>query len=287
MHWPFLSPLLLVLLPAHALPEGSCSSGASTVATTPARTLLQVVRQQSQRPHVCIVARVCGPDTDCAPGPGSNPDLILRAFLSSMSAQSYPFWELHLINSRGGGEVFQDVVAALGDARLQNGPTSSELLGSNSWGYEATNFALDQLLQGIGTQAPCEYFLFTNADNLYGRFFLETGLPGMVEGRDLLGFNFVTRYPQKSASAPPLPPHMPMKDVGFQIGHIDLGSVLVSAEAIRETGARFGYEKISDWNFFEELLHRPNAKGHSVYGELQYFHQFLSTDASSSDERLG
>jgi len=233
--------------------------------------LISRLGQNPRQPHVCILARTCGPHSSCAP-PG-DPALTVQAFLASIVGQAYSSWELHLINGQGGGEVFQDVVAKLGDSRLSNGPSSPDTFSSNSWGYDATNYAIDKILDDTNANAPCEYFLFTNADNMYGRGFLETGLPGMLSGLDLLGFNFVSRYTQNNGM---IREHMPMVHAGFTQGHIDLGAALVSANAMKESGIRFSptHNEITDWKFFEAVLQRANGKGSTFYPELHYIHQF-------------
>lgn len=240
------------------------------------------------QPHVCIFARTCGPHAKCAPGSTEQESVaIVRAFLASISAQTYPAWQLHLLNGQGGGEVFQELVASFKDARIANGPSVHFPFVSNTWGYEATNFALDQILPN--PKAHCEYLLFTNADNLYGRYFLETGLPGMIKGHDLLGFNFVTRYVQPQLARA----HMPMVDPGFAPGKVDLGAVLVSAKAVMESSDRFdttqGFEgdlRMQDWKFFEKILQRPAGGGKVFYGELQYIHQLLQTSNSTNNSTM-
>lgn len=265
--------------------EPACSSDSSCVFPNANHTplaLLQVHQllhaSKTVQPHVCILARICGPESPCKPSPG-DPKMIVEAFAASISAQTYESWELHLLNGEGGGEVYREVVTSLGDARITNGPSSPTAFATNTWGYEATNKALSELLLPGKPQVPCEYFLFTNADNLYGRHFLETGQPGMVEGKDLLGFNFVTRYVQ----APELKPNLPMHDVGFTFGHVDLGSVLVSAKAVEASNARFDFSQGigQDWKFFENIIQRPGSTGTVFYGELQYIHQ-LQYNASLS-----
>jgi len=194
-------------------------------------------------------------------------------------AQTYTDWELHLLNAEGGGEVFEDILADLQDKRFSNGPSSPEGFSINSWGFEATNFALKQLLSGASTMTTCSYFLFTNADNLYGVTFLEAGLAGMQSGLDLLGFNFVTRYKQ----TPPMwdykvfrEEHAAMQDVAFKCGHMDLGAALVSAEAIQEADAQFRERfdwKLADCNFFSDIMLRKGSKGSKVYENLSFLHQ--------------
>jgi len=221
----------------------------------------------NRQPHVCILARTCGPHADCAPGPG-NPNNIVRSFLASIADQEYDSWELHLINGQGGGDVFSEVVDNLGDSRISNGPSSPEAFSSNTWGYEATNYAIEEMFRT--RKVPCEYFLFTNADNLYARAFLKTGLPGMRSGLDLLGSNFVTRYLQPTGHE-----HMPMLDAGFTKSHIDLGAVLVSAKPLKAANIRFKPENdiTTDWSFFETILKRSHGKSSDFYSELNFIHQ--------------
>jgi len=198
----------------------------------------------------------------------------VQAFLASVLAQEYDSWELHLINGQGGGEVFSEVIANLGDPRLINGPSSPKAFSSNTWGYEATNYAIEKMLHD---KVPCEYFLFTNADNLYARGFLKTGLPGMLSGLDLLGFNFVTRYLQATGHE-----HMPMLDAGFAMSHIDLGAVLVSAKPIKEANIRFNPDNniTTDWSFFEAILNLSNGRSATFYPEMHFIHQLLQVNRS-------
>jgi len=225
-----------------------------------------------REPHVCIVARTCGPHVACAPGPG-NPHNIVRAFLASIASQEYDSWELHLINGQGGGDVFQKVVDNIGDSRISNGPTSPEIFSSNTWGYEATNYAIEKMLD---YKVPCEYFLFTNADNLYARGFLKTGLAGMRAGLDLLGENFVTRYLQPTEHMLGKNyEHMPMLEAGFKMSHIDLGAVLVSAKPMKAGNIRFKPENniTTDWTFFETILNRSGGKSSTFSQEVHFIHQ--------------
>lgn len=279
----------LVLLLTKASSESSCRSDPSC-SPSAASALLQV-RQQRQsskeeQPHVCIVARICGPNSGCKPSPG-KPEMIVHAFLSSISAQTYTAWELHLINGAGGGEVYRDVVDSLNDPRIINGPSEPTAYTVNTWGYQATNLALGHLLDAAKPGRPCDYFVFTNADNLYGRHFLETGLPGMIEGKDLLGFNFVTRYGWTDGLIG-RKPHSPMLNVGWREGSIDLGAVIVSGNAIREIDARFDHSQgvLQDWKFFAAILARPGGKGTELYEQLQYIHQLQLSNASSTKKAV-
>lgn len=98
----------------------------------------------------------------------------------------------------------------------------------------------------------------------------------MAESRDLIGNNFVTRYVQGDPYRPETNRAMlPMKSPGFTQGHIDLGAVLVSAVALRESSIRFdpANGELSDWKLFESIMQRPGTKGSAFNEELQYIHQ--------------
>lgn len=248
--------------------------------------------------HVCIVARTCGALSErCAPGENVKRSIELtNAFLASILAQSFRDWELHMINAEGGSAVYEGLLQNLDDSRLVHGPNLPAAVTRNTFGYEATNHALNELLHGHDTQATCDYFLFTNADNLYSSMFLQFGLQSMVEGFDLIGFNFVTKYGQfletNNYSAPYVP-SMPMRNASFNLGHIDLGAVLVSGQAIQWANARFPTDtgsvsvwddldgvrmthdrlNISDWLFFDSILKRPGSRGRVMRHELPYIHQ--------------
>ena len=43
---------------------------------------------------------------------------------------------------------------------------------------------------------------------------------------------------------------------------MDLGAALVSATALKESGARFGASAAADWGLFKAIMERPGSKGH-------------------------
>jgi len=273
------------------LQTNSLNDGGDGIGTNP-HTLS--VLEHAESPHVCILARTCGPSSKCSPGETTASSVsVTDAFLASVRAQAYLSWELHVLNAEGGGEVFQDSVLGFKDPRLSNGPSSPTSFASNTYGYDATNYALERLLHGDNVQAPCDYFLFTNADNLYGKDFFKIELQSMQAGLDLIGFNFVTRYEQYDLDGSgKLVGHMPMQQASFALGRIDLGAVLVSAQAIQELGLRFPTEpgtfsvpdpvlgqivhdklKIADWLFFLSIMNRSGSKGQVMMHEVPFMHQ--------------
>jgi hypothetical protein len=230
---------------------------------------------QAAGPHVCILARTCGPKTSCAPGPSeSSSNDITAAFLASLHAQVYPSFEVHLINSQGGGEVYVNLVSTFNDSRIAYGPSSPKRLTSKIPELEASNYALELLLAGHGTQAPCTHYLFTKADTLYGKDFLQSCLIHLQTGFDLVGNNFVTRYAQKTETGE-LVENSPMQGAGFSEGRMDLGAVLVSAIAIQETGARFQTDGSVDsgWTYLKSILDRWGSRGHMMMSELPFIQE--------------
>jgi len=243
-------------------------------------------------PSVCIIAR-----TPHQLSPSASARVV--AFLASVAAQTYSTWELYLINPMGGESLFEKEVNLFNDVRMHSGPNNPIAYDRNSWGYEATNYALDYLLnQSIDSrieekqprkmfdsEQSCDYFLFTNADNLYHAEFLETLYPGMREHLDLLGVTFTSHHLRESQTeAKTKKKNLMMRDASFKRGFVDLGAVVASKEAILATGARFfdgGFNEQqfkkqqfdADWFFFDRLLQREHSRGHKYYEEVLFFHQ--------------
>merc|ERR1719343_307378 len=91
-------------------------------------TILPPLFPAGGSPHICIIAGIAAADTSLrsphyTKESTKNVTTVVRAFLASIQAQHYTNWELHLVNSKGGGEVFQDEIARLADLRMMNGPS--------------------------------------------------------------------------------------------------------------------------------------------------------------------
>lgn len=222
------------------------------------------VRKQFE-PWVCIVARAPFP-------PNAKAKAAVMAFLGSIYAQSHQNWDLYLISPMGGraNKSLEREIRSFSNTRMHLGPDSPVRFRSKN-GYEATNYALDFLLNrsnmklfpSMRPERACTYFLFTNADNLYHSAFFETLYPGMQQHLDLLRVGFVTLHARPSQ----------VHDARFNRGHVDLGAALVSEAAISSTGARFDTkDSAADWLFFDTLIQRAHGRV-KYYEEVLFFHQ--------------
>jgi len=85
----------------------------------------------------------------------------------------------------------------------------------------------------------CDYFLFTNADNLYVSVLFQDTLPFMQMCHDLVGFEFVSHYEWSTATGPIIAHPDGAKFVqvftDFQMGVVDLGAVLIRSEHLERS----------------------------------------------------
>jgi hypothetical protein len=144
-------------------------------------------------------------------------------------------------------------------AVLPEGMTPNEEL----FGYDVTQLVLDELLNS--RTIHCSSFLFTNGDNYYHpELLVQTGLdtkpstPAQKPGK-LVAFDFISHHLRPDPDGERNPNQRMITE--FKRRHIDLGSVFVEAEAIRNCkGAEFRdlgeYQEnfATDWHFFEALL---------------------------------
>jgi len=239
-------------------------------------TLSNKQTKRLDNPWLCIIARApFQPEAQYSKG--------VLAFLASIAAQSYDNWDLYLINPMGGDGGFEREVQFFSNSRMHLGPNDPGRSNKNTWGYRATNYALEFLLdetnmERVPSMRPkqtCDYFLFTNADNLYNAEFLETIHPGMRQRLDLLGVGVVTHHPRQSQTDNETKNNLVMQNAGFARAHVDLGAVTVSKAAILSAGARFSEEdKAADWLFFDGIMkNRSDGPGSNYYEEVLMFHQ--------------
>lgn len=134
------------------------------------------------------------------------------------------------------------------------------------------------------TQPLCDFFLFTNADNLYAQPFLSQLRVLMRKDEVLLGWDFISHH-----SWPPRSPGVCPEQGGdfvhmtsaYSVARVDLGVVAVKADVFREsTQMRFIIDKLREklpitdrdiWNadgmFFEKVLalRRPTMVSHRTW----------------------
>eukprot|EP00929_Paragymnodinium_shiwhaense_P053757 TRINITY_DN26931_c0_g1_i1.p1 TRINITY_DN26931_c0_g1~~TRINITY_DN26931_c0_g1_i1.p1 ORF type:complete len:667 (+),score=87.18 TRINITY_DN26931_c0_g1_i1:156-2156(+) len=227
-------------------------------------------------PHVCVIAaealQKARKPHAIAYKTTRNTSKCVKAFLASFDAQVYENWELHMVNALGGAEIFRKEVAIFDNPRISVGPSSKRPFSKSRLGvFDSFNVALEPLLE----QGGCDYFLFTVAHNLYSHYLLETILPAMIEGVDMIGFNFISHHCRPSADETgDCKRGLFMQNASFNFGYVDMGAAVFSAEAIRASGARFDsrfYE--ADWMFMARVLGRPGSRGTRWYEETLLLHQ--------------
>ena len=141
----------------------------------------------------------------------------------------------------------------------------------NDYGYIVTDFAMNDLLnQG------CQKLLVTNGDNVYSREFFKNILDAMNKGAQMVITRFVSRYNLSHE-------HLMHLQSAIQCGTfrfgpnqvffpkpkqlcIDLGAVVTSAQAIRDSGARF---------IISDILRDP-AEWSTHFHEFVFFSRNLS-----------
>lgn len=108
-----------------------------------------------------------------------------------------------------------------------------ELKENGTWGYVALDRALESLKRDATGAADSDYVMFCDGDRVYFPEMLETVVPEMGSGVDLIGLSFV-------CSARHAPPSgVRFKQCNFTQGTLDLGSVLFRLGAIRSSGLTF------------------------------------------------
>jgi hypothetical protein len=132
------------------------------------------------------------------------------------------------------------------------------------YGYDFTDIVLDRVLE----RSACDYFLFTNGDNLYSRYFFSAASSHMKDGIDLIAVDFACHHAGNH-----------LRQVLFYNSGIDLGAALVSRRSIDATGARFLRGQVNattrayyaDWLFFAALL-ADNATSTALIRQILFMH---------------
>ena len=138
-----------------------------------------------------------------------------------------------------------------------------------SYGYDLTDWVLESLLDSGG----CDYFMFTNGDNYYMPALGEVLDREMKEGRDIVAWDFVTHHERDGSNV-----------IGVKLARrfVDLGSFVVSAAAVRGSGARFMEQGAAtndvfarDWYFIEKIRDWLKEKGREEGGRIGLVHKVL------------
>jgi hypothetical protein len=147
------------------------------------------------------------------------------------------------------------------------------------YGYDVTQLMLEGLFTNrSSSEYNCSTYLFTNGDNYYHPDVLkQTGMDGSTDPpAELVGFDFVSHHPQEDIDGKIS--QNQVLSMKFERGHVDLGSVFLDHNAIRDCkGAGFyarakkGDNYALDWIFFDKLL-KCNVSRHVTH-QVLFMHQ--------------
>lgn len=123
----------------------------------------------------------------------------------------------------------------------------------SDYGYSYTDAAIFYLLNHSRTYL-CDYFVFTNGDNLYAGGFVDFIADDMKNEFDIIGFNFISHYvrykPMNRGSEDLDDGTMHVVDSEFEYANIDLGAFVIRAELLDlHKNLRFvAISRISKWD---------------------------------------
>lgn len=155
---------------------------------------------------------------------------------------------------------------------------------ADPYGYLHSDLVVVDLREGRVAGVPeCDYFAFTNGDNMYNAAFLPAVLPHMRNKVDLIGFEFNTRYPHYSNAV--MHPNVPNQQLQtkFEVTFIDKGAAIFRADRtvnhtvfwrfINPKSPKFGHVKPKDYIlldglFFQDLARMPNVTSVIIPQEL-------------------
>ena len=228
--------------------------------------------------RVCVVVRTHSVQAD-----------VLSITLLSLTHQSYEGADVEtsifVVNTDAKGYSESDFMhAAAADANGKAGRKVVSVLDASFhrkppregfFGYDVTDHVLEHLLYG---DSGCTHFLFTNGDNTYLRSFIERITPAILEGKQLIAWDFLTHHKcgrkcDKDSN---------VIKVDFVRKHLDLGSVVVGRRAIemQKPPARFldrRSETIElftrDFYFFKRIYDHIGKENVSIIHQVLFVHQ--------------
>ncbi|KAJ3373489.1 hypothetical protein HDU91_006890 [Kappamyces sp. JEL0680] len=117
-----------------------------------------------------------------------------------------------------------------------------DLESGQEYGYAYTDAAIDLLLANKA-RYPCDYFLFTNGDNLYASGFIDDYLDrDMKQDLDIIAFDFISHHKWSDARQEGY--HVTdgtrvSINADFRTMHVDLGAFVIKAEFLAGHHLRF------------------------------------------------
>jgi len=158
----------------------------------------------------------------------------------------------------------------------------------DDFGYDMTDHALSYLYeQNLQSPSICQYVVFTNGDNFYTKNFASKLIPHMKQGKDMIGWGFVSHHgkPHYQEKIDPHRKAMPeivddatgkCTPIELRAGFADLGSVAYRLAFIqkhnlsfRSTGGSYSFG--SDGFFVTQAASRANVS--VVLRQTLFVHQ--------------
>lgn len=215
----------------------------------------------------------------------------LRALLYSLQAQTYNNFRVWLLDSNSlDAREFADEIWQMNDDRFSTFKLTQPLALDNSYGYAATEIAVNHVMQGFRdwwAKSPAGgddgYILITNGDNLYHHRFLSKLVSEFkskenagVEDTCLVSTNFVSRYHSRTSTGA-YGPRNQVRATRPAANAADLGSVLVSARALDRAfpdQVRFvKHSTQADFAYFNAVWQASGGLCWKTFGEVLFVHQ--------------
>jgi hypothetical protein len=158
----------------------------------------------------------------------------------------------------------------------------------NDYGFTLTDRALTYLYhQYEHSPSTCQYVILTNGDNFYSRELGKNVLPHMYAKKDIIAWNFVSRYywpdsikvsEVKNQTTPKIVDTGKAKciPVSMRVGHADLGTVAYRVAFLKQHGLHIHYpngtyDAWSDGFFVQIAASLTNAS--VILRQTLYVHQ--------------
>lgn len=223
-------------------------------------------------PTICIIARTHN----------AVPEEMILAFFHSLRAQSYPHFEVWVVNSEKPSEaIFARTVQSMKDQRFRAKLFNIHLPSPrhHSFGYPVTEAAINSILaQTAPGHRYFKYILMTNSDNLYHHHFLsravvefETRTPSPC----IVGSNWISRYHQRLVRGV-LGETDTVRVFEHRLYHMDLGAAVVKIgdirSAFKEKVHFLRNSTIADYKFFDRVANERHGCVRRMPGIL-FIHQ--------------
>ncbi|CAF4525493.1 unnamed protein product [Rotaria magnacalcarata] len=231
---------------------------------------------------LCVLVRIYGPQVP-----------YLTAFALGFLHNSFDYVQIYVINTHRStdNQLLSRTIDVINRIALRANYITLLNLGKpldNDYGYTLTDHALNYLYnQYERSPLVCQYIIITNGDNLYSRHLGSKILPLMKAKKDIIAWDFVTRYPQPyliermnggkpfnyEVSDDGTAKHT---EVSLETGRVDLGAVAYRLSFLNHYRLNFSYSNRqyipeSDGLFIEKASRLTNTT--VLVRQILYIHQ--------------